>query len=500
MNAFLSVLVLETDGKFIRAAVVGRGPRRFSLAGCLKVERLAPGGPVTAGELEMIAPRFANCPKSVVLVSPQVSMVEISMDSKRIKKMKPHQLKEVVRWEAEPYMTIPVTESLVGYQLGRESGDGQSGVWVTMMPGEEFKTMKKTFADAGFRLKRVYPPDVCFPVGAMFAEKEKDMTVIDVGFRTMRVALIEKGGLRTIRILPAGPAAAAASPEGLFSPEQDLSLKGIFDDPAVSGGKVLITGPGAADGGTMRLFSKRAKVSALTPGIHSGCESFAEFATVFGAGLRELFFRGGWKTAGIDDGVDLVRRFKERVHIFPIVVVSVIVLFFLSHYLVLNFQIKRGEGRVNLLRQERDGMKAAADRYAALRKEAEELEKNRRLMTDKMDFMQTGAQKRLQGVGKCLTALLLNAPQDMRFLEIRPMKTKGLWFVSGRSADAMSVSALALKMQGEDWCGYAKILSVSRIEEDAAALRGKSAGENEAKIQAAKEITYKFEMQIMQKD
>lgn len=458
-----SVLVLETDGKDLRAAVVRRGLRGFSLEHGLKLERLAEGGPVTGEELEAVASRIPQCPRNVALVTPLVSMVELSIEAGRVKRLRPHQMKEALRWEAEPYMAIPAGENLVGCQRGFETGDGQMGVWVTMLPAEDFAAMKKTFADKGFRLKRAYPPDLCFPVGALLAKKGKrkkeDVAVVDLGVRTMRVALIEEGKLSALRTLPAGLAAAGSALAELPAPELEMALERVFEDPVALNCRMVLTGPGAVNGEVLDFFQKKLEGRVSVLAVRSGSGFSPEYAAVFGAGLRELFFRGGWKTAGIDDSVDPVRQFRERVHVFPIVAVSVIAAFFLVHFLVLNFQMKRAEAQLAVLTQQRDELKGKAERYAGLKKEADELEQKRLQTTEKIQFLQAGAGNR--EVEKVLAALLRHGPPDLIYVEMAPMAAPGRWLVGGASYSPVSPSILALNMQGEEWCAYASVMQVT---------------------------------------
>lgn len=157
-SSLLAVLAIEIDGTTLRAAVVRRKLRTITVSNCLKLERTAENAAISAEELSSITSRIDGCPKNVVVIRPLAAMVEIAMDSKVLKKMKPYQLKEAARWEAEPYMAFPATESLVGYEKGLELNAGQTGIWVSMMPGDDFQHMKKTFDEMGYRLKSVLRP------------------------------------------------------------------------------------------------------------------------------------------------------------------------------------------------------------------------------------------------------------------------------------------------------------------------------------------------------
>lgn len=70
-----------------------------------------------------------------------------------------------------------------------------------------------------------------------------------------------------------------------------------------------------------------------------GAAVTADFAALAGAALREMYLSSRWRTIGLNDSVDLSRQLKERVHVFPLVVVGLIAVFFLGHFLLLNFQM-----------------------------------------------------------------------------------------------------------------------------------------------------------------
>ena len=91
-----SILALELDGPIIRAAVLKQTVRGIRVIECLESSRPSEGESLTAEELEMLISRIDKCPRSLVVVTPQVEMVEITMEAKRVEKMKPYQIREAI--------------------------------------------------------------------------------------------------------------------------------------------------------------------------------------------------------------------------------------------------------------------------------------------------------------------------------------------------------------------------------------------------------------------
>ena len=490
-GALLSVLAVEVDGPVLRAAVVTRGLRGVGMGQSFKMDRAGPGELITPEEAAALIARVEKCPKNVVLVSPAVTMVEIFMDIKRIKKMRPHQIKEAVRWEAEPYMTVDASESLVGYQIGAEVGDDQTGIWVSMLPAEDYLAVKRIFADLGLRLKRIYPPDVCFPLGAAPNRREKRMAMLDVGSQTMKLALVEKGRINAMRSLPLGLAAAGEHMGGAPSPELEPSLVRIFAEAGAGDGRVLVTGAGGLDRGFIDFLNNVLRLSAEPLPPCPGCDVMPEFAAVMGAGRRELYLAGGWRFAGVDDEVDPVKRLRERIHIFPIVTVAAMVVLFLGHYLILNYQMTRAEANRAELERQRDELQAAVERYAALQGESKDLERAKQLAKDHVYLLREGARERLGELETYLGALLRFKPRDMTMAQIYPLDTAGKWHVSGTCANVMSVTYLALNMQSEEWCNYVRVISITRAgarEGDQAASPGKAVYDFQLEMEIAPRV------------
>ncbi len=487
----LSVLAVEIDGMTLRAAVIRRNFKGFTVSDCLKIDRAGESDLITAEELSMLTSRIARCPKNAVVISPLAVVIEVAMDKKRVRKMRPYQLKEALRWEAEPYMTIPAAESLVGYELGLDTGEGNVELWVSMMPEEDYRSLKETFAGSGLKLKKVYPPDVCFPVAAMPASKRKDRVVVDLGRQTMKAALIEDGEIATFRTLPTSLAATRAHLDGLPAPELESSLKDIFAAWDIAGREVVLTGPGGLDADIVDFFRNGLGFNAAALELPAGAGGGPEYASVTGAGLRQLRVFGGWKTVGLDDGVDLGLLIRQRVQILPVVAVLMVVVLFLGHYFYLRNQLDRAGAEVGALTAQKEA-------YTRLQGEAAELENQVAALKQKAEFIEGHA----LDSEKILLLLLSVAARSGGGGEISRLNVQYLpgdqISLEGQGMSPASVDLLALTMQKETWCKHAMVESITREEttETVSYKMFNLLGEEEVGTTELEKTVYKFKIKV----
>ncbi|AKL96353.1 hypothetical protein CACET_c29090 [Clostridium aceticum] len=459
----LSVLVVEIDEQVLRAAVVKRRVRGFSISEYLTVERTEIGDYLSAAELSAIITRIGKCPKDVVLISPATNMVEISMDKKRLKKLRPYQLKEAIRWEAEPYVTIPVVESLIGYEPGVETDESQRQVWVSMLGAEDYQAYKEVCKECDLKLKKVYPVDACFPAGVMYAEREKEFTFLNINKDAIKIAHVNKGQISNIVTFPVDLAISQDSKGYSEIMEIELSIDEFIEDLKFSEQRFIISCSKELDPRSIQHFENKFKGRAevFQMQAESG-ENIPEFVAIVGAALRELHIKR--RTIGVDDRIDLYKLFKDRIHIFPIAVMLVFIAFFLIHYLFIGYQTKQAVARRETLNLERDNIKSSIDRYAGLRKETEDLRKSKEEISNKINFLTNDSRERKQELEYFFTALHSYSPLDLKLLEINPLQIEGAWEIKGASFDPTAVYTLLLKLQGESWCNYVKVLGILREE------------------------------------
>lgn len=488
----LSVLAVEIDGMTLRAAVVRRKLRSLAVSDCLKVERAEESELITAAELSMLTSRIANCPKNAVVVSPLAAVIEVAMDKKKVRKMKPHQLKEALRWEAEPYMAVPAAESLVGYELGPDTGEGHLGIWVSMLPEEDYRNLKETFAASGLKLIRAYAPEACFPVAAMSAGKEKDRVVIDLGRQMMRAALIEDGNLTAFSTLPASLAATRAHLDGLPAPKLEPSLKEAFGAWSAGGREFVLTGPGGLDADVVRFFREVLGFDAAVLELPAAGDAAPEYASVIGAGLRQLRLFGGWKTIGIHDGVELSLLIRQRVQILPVVAVLAIVALFLGHYFYLKRQLDYRGAEVAALT-------AQKEEYARLQSQAAETDELVSRLEQKVEFIE-GRALDAEKLFRLLLAVAVRTggPGGLSYTSVQYLPGDQV-VLEGEAVSAAGAGLLALTLQEEPWCKHVTIERVTR-EKKTETIRQtliNPLGEAEETTLEVEKTVYQFRVKVL---
>ncbi len=487
----LSVLAVEIDGLSLRAAVVGRSGRGFTVGECLTIERTEESELVTAAELSVLVSRIARCPRHAVVVSPLAAVIEIAMDKKKMRRMKPHQLKEALRWEAEPYMAVPAAESLVGYEPGPDTGEGQVGIWVSALAREDYRSLKEAFAASGLKLRKAYPPEVCFPVAAMRAGKGEDQVVIDVGRQVMRTALIEGGRITSIRTVPAGLAAVRAHLGGPPAPELKPLLKEALEAWRIAGREFVLTGPGGSGDGVVGFFREVLGLNAAALEPQAGGAVSPEYASVTGAGLRQLRVFGGWKSVGVDDGMPLGLLIRRRVQILPIVAVLVIVALFLGHYFYLINQLDRHSAEV-------EALTAQKEEYARLQGQAAEIEEQVSRLRQKAEFIEGRALDAEKLLLSLLTVVVYTGrPGEFSVAHVQYLPG-GQVLLEGEAPSPAGGTLLALALQEENWCRHATIESIGREEKTERVVETviNPLGEPEEVTREVKSSVYKFRLKV----
>lgn len=475
----LSVLALELDGKVVRAAVVKRTLRDFEVTHTFQLNRTEGSDTFLAPEeLELIIARLAECPRWVVVVTPRVEMMEITMEAQRTRKMKTYQLREAVRWEAEPYTTYPAAESLVGCEIGFEAADELAGIWVTMFPEDEYTLAKRTLEGKQLKLQRAFPPDVCFSTAAARWDPDPRKIAVDLGLEAMRFAYIEEQSSIAYRMLPYGLEVLQEHISGRPNRRLVEAVQEVFATWGGRNQKVVLTGAGALDEGLYTFFRKEigVQVTPLLIPLESG-ENAAPFASAVGAGLRQLYLLGGWKDIGVSDRVELSRLLRERAYLYPLVAAGMVVVIFLGHYWWLNHQIQLTEEKVALLQEEQVRVKE-------LKEEASSLEGEKKTLEIKQSFLEQEAAARLRELEVFFAGIKRAAPFDLEFKEIKPLGGD-LWSITGETGRSSAVQEFALRIQDYDWCEHTRIVSIERKKD-------KQASGEDAEL-----FTYNYTLEVL---
>ncbi|MBT9173815.1 MAG: hypothetical protein DDT21_02221 [Syntrophomonadaceae bacterium] len=491
------VLALEIDGPVIRCAVVARkGLKKVTISRHESFTRLEEeGAPLSPDELSMVTARLTAIPQDCVVVTPRAAFLQVALPEMqavsawkgRARKVRGAKLAAALRQETEAYTGTAAEEMLLGYERLPEA---ENEFWVTAFPLEEYRQLKEVLAAGGLRLKRVYPPDCCFAVAAahFMAPGAGQCLVIDAGSGALRLANYERGRLYSYRSVPL----FEMRQFGEFTREdweQLLAELGLEKaelartwagrtkggEPALS-----VTGVGSLEESVpvfLKSFLDR-EVTALampagemvTAGVCGG-----DYATVAGAGLRELLypFLPG-RALGVSDQLPILQQAAQKAYLAPVAVVLLSFLVLGGHYLLIIRQIGAAEAELAVLAREREEVRGAVARMQEDEKKVTEFTEKRLLLADKVDYLQN----RLPQYGRLLHAVLAamdaEAGMAIKFVQIELLEQGKQFIVSGESADSGSIHRLAVALQGEEWCAFGKVEEIVREvrEEEALAEPG----------------------------
>lgn len=465
------MLALELGDSVIRAAVVRGGPGRYVVTTCFEIPRL--GGqygsdaPLVSEEVAAVMKRLGGKADKFVLVGQDVRTAHLDMESSKLKAMKPLQIKEALRWEAEAYTGISGSEAMVGYEL---IGDWRSGkradVQVSVCTADFYRQIKDIFSAVGLKLRRVYCEEACFPSAALSQSSRNELIVAHVGELTTKVVHIRSGQ-------PVAFSSTAVGAEAVKSYLKDESTSGDLEDrlrePFVSiktdDAELIVCGPGGCDESVVAFTGLSAGMKASP--LRMQGEAMANrsdaplYATAVGAAIRELGYVKNGRLAGITDAVPLGKQLRNRIHVFPIVIVALLLAVFMGLHLMNHHQRTENE---KSLAQAKTQLKKLKDKHAyynALKRQLSTLRKTERRIQARQRFLDSGACGRIDLMEKFLDSLTKLVPQDMRLCEICK-EGENRYVLHGEALSAGALNSLATALQNESWCLSASSKNVSR--------------------------------------
>ena len=167
------ILAVEVVGDILRGAVMVAGGGGFDVQDLVTLRRPVPDDDLP--DIDMIRElgiRLGMESGHAVFVTSMARAVELPMGRKQVAEMRGHALKEAVTWEVEPYTGITGANALVGLCIDvqpptpgmviPDEEDDEVVVNVSVLERNVYRAIKERFKAAGFSLKRIYPPDVCF--------------------------------------------------------------------------------------------------------------------------------------------------------------------------------------------------------------------------------------------------------------------------------------------------------------------------------------------------
>lgn len=510
----LQVLALEIDGPLIRCAVVARkGLKKIHISRCESFARLEEdeGAPLSADELSMVTARLPALPRDLVMVTPRAAFLQMVLPSvvQGRRKLRGRRLLEALRQESEAYTGMTPAEMLLGFEQVPEeklsaalapgaTTQEENAFWVTAYPLEEYRQLKGMLAESGLKLKRVYPPDCCFPVAAAcFAPKDAPAVrlVLDAGSGMVRLAGVKKGRLQSYRTVPL----FSAQPYREFSRENwerllaDLGLEAADLARIWAGGRqgepgmLTVTGAGSLEESVLSVLRSSVDEEALAlsmPAVQLMAEQQTtlvkcggDYAAVVGAALRELMYPYlSSRSLGVSDQPPIWQALAQKAYLAPVSILLLSFLVFGVHYFLIVRQIEAESMQLEELRREQEDVRAATARMEEEERKVAALGEQRLLLADKKDYLQN----RLPQYGLLLHAVLAamdaEAGTAIKFVLIEMLDRGGQFIISGESADSGSIHRMAVALQGEKWCTFAKVEEIVRevrvegAEDEAAGL------------------------------
>ncbi len=476
------LLAVEVAGRHIRAAVVTKKGRGFEILDFSQVDRPDPEDDLPAIEaIKTLATRMDYTSGPAVYVTSLARAVEISMNRKKISKMKHYQLMEAVKWEVEPYTGVTGMQALIGVKKKEkaapepgmilEQDEEDIAVNVSVIEKNIYRAIKERFKVAGFKLVRIYPPEVCFYMPVFMEQFESPRAILDIGQDYSNFAILKGESPTLINTLPVSMEAIIDHLTGNPSEELESSLKFTarqVPEPM----PLIISGPGAGERRIVDYISSLSangaepitlkKAAGLTGG---GDDSLnAVYATVAGAGIRDLKSKKE-RLAGINDAEPLVPRLKKSAYLMPLIATVLLITFLFGHFQYMRWQESSFKSRIAKLSAELNEKKARNSKYDRALKESEDIRKEIELAKNRIAFATNKADEDIAHVINFFSDLAGLIPENV-ILEKLIQENKLEYSLAGKSLDLSSVGGFATKMQAKKWCESVVIKSIKKTEAD----------------------------------
>ena len=476
------LLAVEVAGGYIRAAVVTTKGNGFEILDFSQVDRPDPEDDLPAIEaIKTLATRMDYTSGPAVYVTSLARAVEISMNRKKISKMKHYQLMEAVKWEVEPYTGVTGMQALIGVKKKEktapepgmilEQDEEDIAVNVSVLERNIYRAIKERFKVAGFKLVRIYPPEVCFYMPVFIEEFDVPRAILDIGQDYSNFAILKGESPTLINTLPVSMEAIIDHLTGNPSGELESTLK-FTARQTPEPMPLIISGPGAGDRRIVDYISSICangaetialkKAAGLTGG---GDDSLnAVYATVAGAGIRDLKSKKE-RLAGVNDAEPLVPRLKKSAYLMPLIATVLLIAFLFGHFQYMRWQESSFKSRIAKLSAELKEKKVRHSKYDKALKESEALKKKIELAKNRIAFATNKADEDIAHVINFFSDLAGLIPENV-ILEKLIQENRLEYRVAGKSLDLSSVGGFATKMQEKRWCESVVIKSIEKTEAD----------------------------------
>ena len=466
------ILAVEMAGDDIRAAVVRRQGRGFEIIDYATLKRPESGEDLPdVASLKALAERLGVNGGSAVLVSPLARAFELLMDRTKIKGMKPHQLREAVKWEVEPYTGISGVTALIAVERKPEAkakpgdivyeDDDQTTINVAAIERNVYRAVRERFKVAGFRLARIYPPEACFYYVLRMDGRDTPRAVLEVGQDYSNFAVLSGGIPQQINTLSLSQESIAAHVSGELVSQELIDTLRFTVRQVPEPEPLVLSGPGATDPDISAFITEFCPYGAVpldlprSAGLADarGDRAHAVYGTVVGAAMRELHGAAA-RQAGIDDSVPLAVQIRQSAYLVPVIITGLLVLSLLGHYAFMRFQ--EADYKKQIAAYEADLKKRKADiaTYEGLLTEKSKLEKDLVQAEKRLHFMETQADQEMSRFIEFFRDMGLDMP-ELIVLKSFSQAGRGAFKLTGSAFDLKALGAYATSLQERGWCDSA---------------------------------------------
>ncbi len=474
------LLAIEVSGNDIRAAIVQQKGTAVEIIDFTSMKRSDPEDDLPSVEaIRALAQRLQHTAGPAVFITPLARAFELFMDRKKVAGLKHYQLMEAVKWEVEPYTGINGANALIGVEpeqkperlpgeVVAEEEQEQVVVNVSAIERNVYRAIKERFRAAGFLLKRIYPPDVCFYMPLLMDGVDSPRAILEVGQDYSNFAIVRGGIAKQINTLSLSLESIQAHLSGeMISRDLVESLRfTVRQTPEPE--PLILSGPGAARADVVSYIADycpngaRALILSRVAGIMDAREDpvHAPFGTVVGAAVRE--FRGRRdRRIGIDDRAPIVPKLKKSAYMAPLATTVVVLILLFGHYRYMKHKDTVYKKQIVQLTSDLKARKADVAEYEKLIQESDRIEEEIAFAKRKIAYIEGRADEDLGHIVACLEGIARGVPDSIVLSSI-VQKDLYDYTVTGSASDLPAVGEMATRLQTENWCKSAALKKLER--------------------------------------
>lgn len=477
---YRKMLAIEAAGGKIRAALVRKIGKKFDIMDLASLTVPDPNDDLPSVEaIKMLTERLQHNSGPVVFVTPVARTFDLVMDRAKVINLKSYQLKAAVRWEVEPYTGITGNNALIGVEPARkpvllpgevepDDEDAPVTVSVSAMERNIYRALKARFKAAGFKMVRVYPPDVTFYMPLLMQDGDAPRAILEVGEDYSNFAILRGRVPEQISTLSLSLESIMAHLEGEpASSELEDSLRFTARQVPVPE-PLILSGAGAELPEVVNYISTfchsgaRPLVLSRSAGITDARDdpAYAAYAGAVGAAVRDMLGRRE-QALGIDDKEEIIQSLKKSVYLAPLATSVLMAAMLFGHYGYMKHKEKVYKTRIAELGTELKERKDKIAEYDKLIQEDNLLQEKIDFAKKRLEFISGQANTELASLIECLNGIAAAVSDSIVLSEIIH-NSAGTYTVTGNAFDLGGVSRFSSTLQAMAWCESAVLRKLEK--------------------------------------